>query len=110
GDTQCMLAAWRIVPRVSVNQVIAAATTAVGIVCVLRFTALIPETRFAPRGPLPDMPPGMQSPGAWQFTPLPRNGAVTGTRYLTGQTVTTASVTDQVGRQLAGSAAVAGTL
>lgn len=76
----------------------------------LVYTVLMPETRFAPNRPAPDMPPGMQSPGAWQFTPLPRNGAVTGTRFLTGQTVTTASVADQVGRQLAGSAAVAGTL
>jgi hypothetical protein len=71
---------------------------------------LYPETRFAPNRPAPDMPPGMQSPGAWQFTPMPRNGAVTGTRFLTGQTVTTASVADQVGRQLSGSAAAAGTV
>jgi hypothetical protein len=34
----------------------------------LLLTALIPETRFAPRIP-PDMPPGMTSPGAWQHQP-----------------------------------------
>ena len=76
----------------------------------LIITTFMPETRFAPVGPHPDMPPGMQSPGAWQFTPLPRNGAVTGTAFFTAQPAITATVADQVGRQLSGSAATAGTV
>lgn len=32
--------------------------------------ALTTETRIAPNQPAPLMPPGMQSPGAWQYAPL----------------------------------------
>jgi hypothetical protein len=35
-------------------------------------TALQLETRVAPNRPAPDMPPGMLSPGAWQYQPMPR--------------------------------------
>jgi hypothetical protein len=109
---ESMIAAWRIAPSIKVGQVIATALlgAATGDGAGMRFTAFIPETRFAPVGPHPNMPPGMMAPGAWQFTPLPRNGAVTGTQFLAGQTVTTASVADQVDRQLTGSASTTGTL
>jgi hypothetical protein len=36
----------------------------------MMWTALIPETRFAPVGPHPDMPPGMTAPGAFLYQPL----------------------------------------
>lgn len=38
---------------------------------VLSYVTLQTETRFAPLNPHPDMPPGMQSPGAWQTQPGP---------------------------------------
>src|SRR5450755_2491970 len=76
----------------------------------LIITTFMPETHFAPVGPHPDMPPGMMAPGAWQFTPMSRNGAVTGTGYFTAQAATSVAVTDQVGRQLTGSAATAGAI
>jgi hypothetical protein len=40
----------------------------------LTYITLRPETRFAPNKPAPDMPPGMQAPGAWQFTPAKPTG------------------------------------
>jgi hypothetical protein len=43
----------------------------------------MPETRFAPRRP-PDMPPGMQSPGAWQYAPLMAPEGPWSTRYNPG--------------------------
>jgi hypothetical protein len=83
SDTQCMLAAWKIVPGLAVNQVVAAATAlATANASILRFTALIPETRFAPTGPHPDLAPGLQSPGAFVYQPAP--GAPFGVQYNPG--------------------------
>lgn len=63
----------------------------------LSLVGLMPETRFAPAGPLPDMPPGDLSPGAWQNLPLPRGGAVTNTTFLTAPAATSGTLARRPG-------------
>lgn len=40
---------------------------------IVSYVALPLETSIAPNRPSPDMPPGMQSPGAWQYQPMQRS-------------------------------------
>jgi hypothetical protein len=42
------------------------------------------ETRIAPNRPSPDMPPGMMSPGAWQYQPLSPPEGAWSARYNSG--------------------------
>jgi hypothetical protein len=50
----------------------------------LIISTFMPETRFAPVGPHPATPPGMQSPGAWQYAPLMAPEGPWSTRYNPG--------------------------
>ena len=70
---------------------------------------LLPETRFAPNRPYPDMPPGMAGPAAWQFTPLPRGGKVTATGVYETPATTTAELTRQAAKTVTVTVTATGT-
>jgi len=94
GSGDYVTVAYKPLSRITAGSTVVAVTQPTSGNMAVLYVTLRLEDRFAPSR-YPDMPPGNLSPGAWQFQPLPRGGAVTGTASLASQAVASAAVTRQ---------------